>query len=110
MLLVFAACCRRRAGTDQVEQGLRSPERVADPQGNAENGRLKGVQLLVRGGTGGTEVAGGPSSVLQCVERLSTEAVDSMTVERTVPILVLHHVSGSERRLTVSATDVRAAG
>ena len=64
----------------------------------------------MRGGTGGTEVAGGPSSVLQCVERLSTEAVDSMTVERTVPILVLHHVPGSERRLTVSATDVRAAG
>lgn len=86
---------------------MRSPERVAGSQGNAENSRPKGVQLLVRGGT---EVAGCPSSVPQSVKRLSTEAVEPMTVERTVPILVLHHVPGSERWLTVSATDVHAAG
>jgi len=64
----------------------------------------------VRGGTGGTEVASGPSSVPQSGERFSTEGVESMTVERIVPTPVLHHVPGSERWLTESPTDVHTAG
>lgn len=68
------------------------------------------MQLLVRDGTGGTEVAGGPLSALQSVTRLSAKVVGSMTVERTVPTLVLHHVPGSECWLTVSLTVVHAAG
>lgn len=64
----------------------------------------------MRDGTGGTDVAGGPSSAFQSVTRLSAEVVGSMTVERTVPTLVLHHVPGSERWLTVSVTVVHTAG
>jgi hypothetical protein len=67
------------------------------------------VQLLVLG-TGGTGVASGSSSFLECFKRFSTEGVGSMTVGRIVPTLVLHHVPGSERWLTESASDVHTAG
>lgn len=58
------------------------------------------------------EVAGGRAAVELPVEGFSAAAdgTVTVTVERTVSTLVLHHVPGSERWLTVSATDVHTPG
>lgn len=64
----------------------------------------------MQAGRGDTEVASGPSSITQSGNRFSTEGIESVTVERTVPTLVLHHVPVTECTPTESATDLHTAG